>query len=298
MPADLSAYRLIFISVPGFLDPNNYFTAGETANLNAFLADGAHRIVLIGEWDGSTARGSRCSRQLAADLGGVLLVLPGRSSTSSASPTIARPRTPPIPGRWIDRPVQGGDLGVGPWNGGFLSGREPGHAVGGQQRDRYPVHSAGSGTSNTLSDGCGHLGDANTLEIRQAPLSRHVRRRAFADDPVDVGCREGELPVAGSPRDDWKFAPAGPCRWGPFHCSTAPPHRDQRGPWGPPGLWPACRLKPPDRVAPSRCRRGCRSSSSSAGPDHAHGAATRPSLGLVLGARRKLDRAPERRRRS
>ena len=164
IPADLSAYRLIFISVPGFLDPTGYFSAGETAQLNAFLADGAHRIVLIGEWDGFYGQGQQVLEQLAADLGGVLSFSPGVYDSGCFAYNCAATNT--------SDPLV---LGLTGLCKAATSAWDLGTAVS------YPVENTslpwvvsngtdvpcicGIGDSNTLSDGCGHLSDANTLEF-------------------------------------------------------------------------------------------------------------------------------------
>lgn len=164
IPADLSPYRLIFISVPGWLDPNAYFSAAETAALNAFLADGAHRIVLIGEWDGFYGQGQQVLEQLASDLGGVISFFPGVFDQSCYAYNCAATNT--------TDPLVNGLSGLckaatAVW--------DLGTAVS------YPVENTvqpwvvsngtdvpcicGIGDSNTLSDPCAHLGDANTAEF-------------------------------------------------------------------------------------------------------------------------------------
>lgn len=165
IPADLSAYRLIFISVPGWLDPNAYFSATETAALNAFLADGAHRIVLIGEWDGFYGQGQQVLEQLAADLGGVLSFSPGVFDQNCFAYDCAATNT--------TDPLVNGLSGLCK---AATSVWDLGTAVS------YPVENTsmpwvvsngtdvpcicGIGDSNTLSDSCGHLlSNANTIEF-------------------------------------------------------------------------------------------------------------------------------------
>lgn len=49
---DLGPYTLLFISVPGWSNCTDFFSADEKARINAWLADLNHRVVMIGEWDG------------------------------------------------------------------------------------------------------------------------------------------------------------------------------------------------------------------------------------------------------
>lgn len=164
LPLDLSPYRLIFISVPGWLDPTNYFTQPETDALNAFLLDGAHRVVLIGEWDGFYGQGQQVLEQLAIDLGGVLSFFPGVFDQGCSAYGCAATNT--------TDPLVNGLSGLCK---AATSVWDVGTAVS------YPVENTtqpwvvsngtdvpcmcGIGDSNTLSDPCGHLSDANTLEF-------------------------------------------------------------------------------------------------------------------------------------
>lgn len=73
---DLSGYSLIFISLPGFFDGSDYFTADEKARLNDWLSVGSHRIVPIGEWDGFY-QGQDVMEDLLAAIGNPIVFNPG-----------------------------------------------------------------------------------------------------------------------------------------------------------------------------------------------------------------------------
>lgn len=73
---DLSGYSLIFISLPGFFDGSDFFTADEKARLNAWLAIGSNRIVPIGEWDGFYS-GQAVMEDLLAAIGNPIVFTPG-----------------------------------------------------------------------------------------------------------------------------------------------------------------------------------------------------------------------------
>ena len=67
---------LIFISLPGFFDGSDFFTADEKARLNAWLAVGSNRIVPIGEWDGFYS-GQAVMEDLLAAIGNPIVFTPG-----------------------------------------------------------------------------------------------------------------------------------------------------------------------------------------------------------------------------
>jgi len=75
LPA-LDDYTLIFICMPGFLDPTDYFTAAEKAALNAWLALGSHRVVLLGDWEGWYG-GQDVMEDLLAAIGNPIVYEPG-----------------------------------------------------------------------------------------------------------------------------------------------------------------------------------------------------------------------------
>jgi hypothetical protein len=73
---DLAGYSLIFVSLPGFFDGGDYFTADEKARLNTWLSVGSRRIVPIGEWDGFYA-GQDVMEDLLAAIGNPIVFVPG-----------------------------------------------------------------------------------------------------------------------------------------------------------------------------------------------------------------------------
>jgi len=75
LPA-LGGYSLVFIVMPGFYDPTDFFTAGEKASLAAWLSVGSHRVVMVGEWDGFYA-GQDVMEDLLAAIGNPIIYDPG-----------------------------------------------------------------------------------------------------------------------------------------------------------------------------------------------------------------------------
>lgn len=75
LPA-LGGYSLIFIVMPGFYDPTDFFTAGEKADLNAWLALGSHRVVMVGDWD-AFYQGQDVMNDLLAAIGNPIVFDPG-----------------------------------------------------------------------------------------------------------------------------------------------------------------------------------------------------------------------------
>jgi len=73
---DLAGYGLIFICLPGFTDPGDFFTADEKARLSTWLSVGSHRIVLLGDWDGFY-QGQVVMEDLLAAIGQPISFVPG-----------------------------------------------------------------------------------------------------------------------------------------------------------------------------------------------------------------------------
>ena len=71
----LGDYTLIFICMPGFLDPTD-FSAAEKAALNSWLALGSHRVVMLGDWDGFYG-GQDVMEDLLAAIGNPIVYQPG-----------------------------------------------------------------------------------------------------------------------------------------------------------------------------------------------------------------------------
>ncbi len=72
----LDNYGLIFICLPGFTDPTDFFTADEKARLSSWLSLGSHRVVLLGEWDGFY-QGQAVMEDLLAAIGNPIVFVPG-----------------------------------------------------------------------------------------------------------------------------------------------------------------------------------------------------------------------------
>lgn len=73
---DLSGYSLAFVVMPGFSDPNDFFTADEKARLNTWLSVGSHRVVMVGDWDGFY-QGQAVMNDLLAAIGNPIVFVPG-----------------------------------------------------------------------------------------------------------------------------------------------------------------------------------------------------------------------------
>ena len=160
----LSAYHLLFISVPGYSDPAAFFTAAEKAAILAWLTDANNRVVLIGEWDGFYGPGAAVLIDLINSIGvGGMAFLPGVFDNNCFAYGC------------------GGLLGIDPLTTGLAHICKAATSTwnpGGGHGIAFPVENpnspwiitngtnlpciVGIGDSNTLSDPCGHLGDADT----------------------------------------------------------------------------------------------------------------------------------------
>ena len=161
----LAGYRLVLISVPGLGNPADFFSAAEKASLIAFLGNANHKVVCIGEWNGFYGAGQAVLIDLINAIGGGtgIAFLPNVFDSGCFAYNC------------------GGTLGVSPLVAGLThvckaatSTWNPG--TGGSVA--FPVEApnqpwivdngtnvpciVGIGDSNTLSDGCGHLTDADT----------------------------------------------------------------------------------------------------------------------------------------
>lgn len=162
---DLTGYNLVFISVPGLFNPGDFFSAAEKAALTTWLnASGAHRLVLIGEWDGFYGAGQAVLIDLVNSIGvGGMAFIPGVYDSGCFAYNCD------------------GTLGTDPLVQGLSHVCKAATAVwnpGGGAAVAYPFENpsqpwvisngtnipciVGIGDSNTLSDGCSHLGDADT----------------------------------------------------------------------------------------------------------------------------------------
>lgn len=72
----LAGYTLLFIVMPGFTNGSDYFSAAEKAAVNAWLVDPAHRIVMVGDWDGFYG-GQDVMNDLLAAIGNPIVFDPG-----------------------------------------------------------------------------------------------------------------------------------------------------------------------------------------------------------------------------
>lgn len=177
----LAGYRLVIISTPGWLEPANFFSAAEINALNAFLADAAHKVVCIGEWDGFYGPGQAVLIDLISQIGGGtgIQFIPGVFDGGCFAYNCD------------------GALGVSPLVAGLSQVCRAATAIwnpGSGGSVAFPVESAspwivdngtnvpcivGIGDSNTLSDPCGHLGHADTAEF-----ARRLYTITCAGDPV------------------------------------------------------------------------------------------------------------------
>lgn len=72
----LTGYTLLFVVMPGFTNPADFFTAAEKASINAWLGNAAHRIVMVGDWDGFY-QGQNVMNDLLAAIGNPIVFSPG-----------------------------------------------------------------------------------------------------------------------------------------------------------------------------------------------------------------------------
>jgi hypothetical protein len=79
LPA-LGDYTLIFICMPGFFDPTDFFSSSEKADLSSWLALGSHRVVLLGDWEGWYG-GQDVMEDLLAAIGNPIVYEPGAYDT-------------------------------------------------------------------------------------------------------------------------------------------------------------------------------------------------------------------------
>jgi len=163
----LAGYNLVFISVPGWLAPGDFFSAAEKGALAAWLLDGRHRLVLIGEWDGFYGAGAAVLIDLINTLGvGGMAFLPNVFDSGCSAYGCAS-------GLGVDPLVAGlthvCKAATSTWNpGGGSSVAFPVEAP----VDPFIISNGtnipciiGIGDSNVLSDGCNHLSDADTREF-------------------------------------------------------------------------------------------------------------------------------------
>lgn len=163
-----SGYTLVLISVPGFGDPNAYFSNTEKQDIIDWLTDESHKIVLIGEWDGFYGQGQQVLIDLVNAIGGGTGIdfIPGVFDSGCFAYDC------------------GGTLGSDPLVDGLGHVCKAATAVwdeGAGAAIAFPYENTadpwvvgngtvlpcivGIGDSNTLSDGCGHLSDADTAEF-------------------------------------------------------------------------------------------------------------------------------------
>jgi hypothetical protein len=72
----LDNYTLIFIVMPGFYNPTDFFSANEKTRLSNWLAVGSHRVVMVGEWEGFY-NGQAVMEDLLAAIGNPIVYDPG-----------------------------------------------------------------------------------------------------------------------------------------------------------------------------------------------------------------------------
>jgi len=72
----LDDYLLIYICLPGFSDPADFFSPDEIDRLNIWLGDLDHQLVVLGDWEGFY-QGQAVAEHLLAGLGTPWFFLPG-----------------------------------------------------------------------------------------------------------------------------------------------------------------------------------------------------------------------------
>lgn len=178
----LAGYSLLVISVPGWLDPGAFFSAAEIGAINTFLLDASHKVVAIGEHEAFYGAGQAVFIDLVSQIGGGtgIAFIPGVIDCGCFAYNCA------------------GTLGASPLVAGLthvcractgIFNEGSGGAVAfpvETPNDPYIVDNGtnvpcivGIGDSNVLSDGCGHLTDADTAEF-----ARRLFTITCAGDPV------------------------------------------------------------------------------------------------------------------
>jgi hypothetical protein len=76
----LDNYTLVFIVMPGFLNPSDNFDANEKTRLGAWLTTASHRVVMVGDWDGFY-QGQGVMNDLLAAIGNPIVFVPGAWDT-------------------------------------------------------------------------------------------------------------------------------------------------------------------------------------------------------------------------
>jgi hypothetical protein len=179
-----SDYNLVFISVPGLGDSGALFSAGEKADIISWQAETlAHRLVLIGEWDGFYGAGQAVLIDLVNDVNGGtgIAFIPGVYDSGCNAYSC------------------GGALGTDPLVTGLDHVCKAATAVwdeGSGAEIAFPVENTidpwivgngtlnpciiGIGDSNLLSDGCSHL----LTDADSAEFARRLYTIDCAGDPV------------------------------------------------------------------------------------------------------------------
>jgi hypothetical protein len=100
----LDGYTLIFIVMPGFTNPSDFFSADEKARLNTWLLDPTHRVVMVGDWDATVFAATAAGRwvtRIRSPQGSATYAMrsrrPGIRPSASPWPIRKTPR-PRVPG--------------------------------------------------------------------------------------------------------------------------------------------------------------------------------------------------------
>jgi len=180
-----STWNLVVISVPGLGNPSDVFSNAEKTDISTWLAQTlSHRLVLIGEWDGFYGAGQAVLIDLVNAVGGGtgISFIPGAYDCDCFSYNCAGAlgADPLVAG--LDHVCRACTAIWNPGAGGSV-------AFTVESPDNPWIVSNGTvspcivciGDSNTLSDGCGHLGDADTAEF-----ARRLHAITCAGTPVPV----------------------------------------------------------------------------------------------------------------
>jgi hypothetical protein len=178
----LAGYTLVAISTPGWQDPGAFFSVAEKDALNAFLADGAHKVVLIGEWDGFYGAGQAVLIDLVNSIGGGtgIAFIPGAYDCGCFSYNCdgALGASPLVTG--LTHVCRACTAIWNPGSGGSVAFtvESPANPWVVDNGTNIPCIVC-IGDSNTLSDSCGHLTDADTAEF-----ARRLYTITCAGEPV------------------------------------------------------------------------------------------------------------------
>ena len=183
----LSGYTLVFIVMPGFTNPSDFFSADEKSRLNTWLTLGSHRVVMVGDWDGFY-QGQDVMNDLLAAIGNPIVFVPG--AYDSGCGHCAGPMGSPDP---LTAGLNHVCYGLTPtWNTSYgvpLEYPEDPSAPGPwivSNGTNIPCI-VGIGDQNALTDPCGYM-DPSGGDADSKTFARRLYRVTCAGEPQFACC--------------------------------------------------------------------------------------------------------------